>query len=159
MVQLSFPYMTTLKTIALTIWTSVSKVTSLLSDMLSRFVIAFLDAKLGSVQQIYLDTYSVSFLRLLGGREEEREGSREGGREDQKEEGRKRKREQTKKQQLKDTEQVEGTGMNDCHGLYPLKLLSERRRHTQDIGPHHPWSWGGQEMGFLPIGINGFLAC
>ena len=42
MVQLSHPYMTTGKTIALTIWTFVSKVMSLLCNMLSRFVIAFL---------------------------------------------------------------------------------------------------------------------
>ena len=45
MVLLSHPYMTTGKTIALTIWTFVSKMMSLLSDVfntLSRFVIAFL---------------------------------------------------------------------------------------------------------------------
>ena len=42
MVQLSHPYMTTGKTIALTIQTFVFKVTSLLFNMLSRFVIAFL---------------------------------------------------------------------------------------------------------------------
>ena len=42
MVQLSHPYMTTGKTIALTIWTFVSKGMSLLFNMLSRFVIAFL---------------------------------------------------------------------------------------------------------------------
>ena len=42
MVQLSHPYMTTGKTIALTIWIFVSKVMSLLFNMLSRFVIAFL---------------------------------------------------------------------------------------------------------------------
>ena len=42
MVQLSHPYMTTGKTIALTICTSVSKVMSLLFNMLSRFIIAFL---------------------------------------------------------------------------------------------------------------------
>ena len=43
MVQLSHPYMTTSrKTIALTRWTFVSKVMSLLFNMLSRFVIAFL---------------------------------------------------------------------------------------------------------------------
>ena len=42
MVQLSHPYMTTGKTIALTIWTFVHKVVSLLFNMLSRFVIAFL---------------------------------------------------------------------------------------------------------------------
>ena len=42
MVQLSHPYMTTGKTLALTIWTSVSKVMFLLFNMLPRFVIAFL---------------------------------------------------------------------------------------------------------------------
>ena len=42
MVQLSHPYMTTGKTIALTIQTFVSKVMFLLFNMLSRFVIAFL---------------------------------------------------------------------------------------------------------------------
>ena len=42
MVQLSHPYMTTGKTIALTRWTFVSKVMSLLFNVLTRFVIAFL---------------------------------------------------------------------------------------------------------------------
>ena len=42
MVQLSHLYMPTGKTIALTIWTFVGKVMSLLFNMLSRFVIAFL---------------------------------------------------------------------------------------------------------------------
>ena len=42
MVQLSHPYKTTGKTIALTIWTFVGKVMSLLFNMLSRFVTAFL---------------------------------------------------------------------------------------------------------------------
>ena len=42
MVQLSHPFMTTRKTIALTSWTFVSKVMSLLFNMLSRLVIAFL---------------------------------------------------------------------------------------------------------------------
>ena len=41
-VQLSHPYMTTGKTVALTRWTFVSKIMSLLFNMLSRFVIAFL---------------------------------------------------------------------------------------------------------------------
>ena len=41
-VQFSHPYMTTGKTIALTRWTFVGKVMSLLFSMLSRFVIAFL---------------------------------------------------------------------------------------------------------------------
>ena len=42
MVQLSHPYMTTGKTIALARWTFVGKVMSLLFNMLSRLVIAFL---------------------------------------------------------------------------------------------------------------------
>ena len=42
MVQLSHSYMTTGKTIAMTIWTFVGKVMSLLFNMLSRFIIAFL---------------------------------------------------------------------------------------------------------------------
>ena len=41
-VQLSHPYMTTGKTIALTTWTFIGKVISLLFNMLSRLVIAFL---------------------------------------------------------------------------------------------------------------------
>ena len=41
-VQLSHPYMTTGKTIALTRWTFIGKVMSLLLNMLSRLVIAFL---------------------------------------------------------------------------------------------------------------------
>ena len=42
LVQLSHPYMTTGKTIALTRWTFVDKVMSLLFNMLSRLVITFL---------------------------------------------------------------------------------------------------------------------
>ena len=42
MVQLSHSYMTTGKTTALTIWTFVGKMISLLFNMLSRFVIVFL---------------------------------------------------------------------------------------------------------------------
>ena len=42
MVQLLHPYMTTGKTIGLAIWTFVGKVISLLFNMLSRFIIAFL---------------------------------------------------------------------------------------------------------------------
>ena len=42
MVQLSHPYMTTDKTIALIIWTFVSKVMSLFFNLLSRFVTAYL---------------------------------------------------------------------------------------------------------------------
>ena len=42
MVQLSYPYMSTGKAIALTRWTFLGKVLSLLFNMLSRLVIAFL---------------------------------------------------------------------------------------------------------------------
>ena len=42
LVQLSHPYMTTGKTIALTRWTFVEKVMSLLLNMLSKLVITFL---------------------------------------------------------------------------------------------------------------------
>ena len=42
MVQLAHPYVTTGKAIALTRWTFVGKAMSLLFNMLSRFVIAFL---------------------------------------------------------------------------------------------------------------------
>ena len=42
MVQPSYPYMTTGKTTALTMWIFVGKVTSLLFNKLSRFVIALL---------------------------------------------------------------------------------------------------------------------
>ena len=42
MVQLSYPYMTTWKTIALTVQTFVSKVMPLLFNTLSKFIIAFL---------------------------------------------------------------------------------------------------------------------
>ena len=42
MVQLLHPYMTTGKTMALTVWTFINKVMSLLFNMLSKFVIAFL---------------------------------------------------------------------------------------------------------------------
>ena len=41
-VQLSYPYMTTGKTVALTSWTFVGKVMSLLFNMLSKFLITFL---------------------------------------------------------------------------------------------------------------------
>ena len=47
MVQFSYPYNTTGKTIALTRWTFVGKVMSLLFNMLSRLVIAFLPRSKG----------------------------------------------------------------------------------------------------------------
>ena len=48
MVQLSYLYMITGKTIDLTIWTLVSKVMSLLFNMLSRLIIAFLPRRKAS---------------------------------------------------------------------------------------------------------------
>ena len=47
MVQLPHPYMSPGKTIVLTRWTFVGKVMSLLFNMLSRFVIAFLPRRKG----------------------------------------------------------------------------------------------------------------
>ena len=58
MVQLSHPYVTTAKTIALTRWTFVDKVTSLLFNMLSRFVIAFLP------RSKHYDRYSYKYCNL-----------------------------------------------------------------------------------------------
>ena len=51
-VQLSYPYMTTGKNIALTSWTFVGKVMSLLFNMLSRFVITFLPRNESEVKVI-----------------------------------------------------------------------------------------------------------
>ena len=53
MVQLSHLYMTTGETIALTTWTFVSKVTSLLSNLLSAFVLAFLPRMETSIRKLY----------------------------------------------------------------------------------------------------------
>ena len=50
MVQLSYLYMTTGKTIALTIWPFVGKMMSLLFNMLSWFVIVFLPRNCALVQ-------------------------------------------------------------------------------------------------------------
>ena len=61
MVQLSHPYMTTGKIIALTLQTFVSKVMSLFFNMLSRFVIAFL---LRSKSLLILWLYSSSTVIL-----------------------------------------------------------------------------------------------
>ena len=49
MLQLLHPYMTAGKIVALTIWTLVAKVMSLLFNMLCRFVIAFLPVQFSSV--------------------------------------------------------------------------------------------------------------
>ena len=56
MVQFSYPYMTIGKTIALTIWTFVDKVMSLLFNTLSRFVIAFLSRGKQSPFAVILST-------------------------------------------------------------------------------------------------------
>ena len=53
-VQLSHPYMTTGKTIALTRWTFVGKVMSLLFNMLSRLVISFLPTSLFMERKIIM---------------------------------------------------------------------------------------------------------
>ena len=58
MVQLSHPYMTTGKTITLTRWTFVSKVMSLLFNMLSRLVIAFLPGSKHHNSMAAVTTYS-----------------------------------------------------------------------------------------------------
>ena len=50
-VQLSQPYVNTGETIALTIWTFVSKVMTLIFNILSRFVIAFLHRSKGQTQE------------------------------------------------------------------------------------------------------------
>ena len=72
MVQLSHPYMTTGKTIALTRQTFVSKVMSLLFNMLSRFVIAFLPRSkrlliswLQSLSAVILELRKYSQLNIL----------------------------------------------------------------------------------------------
>ena len=50
-VQLSQPYVNTGETIALTIWTFVSKVKTLIFNILSRFVIAFLQRSKGQTEE------------------------------------------------------------------------------------------------------------
>ena len=68
MVQLSHPYMTTGKTMALTRQTFVGKVMSLLFDMLSRFVITFLPRSkrlliswLQSLSAVILESKKIKF--------------------------------------------------------------------------------------------------
>ena len=74
MVQLSHPYVTTGKTIALTIQTFVSQVTSLLFNKLSRFVIAFLPRSKCLLQEcrpamlrdtcLFLNMFLTAFLEI-----------------------------------------------------------------------------------------------
>ena len=67
MVQLSHPYMTTRKTIALIIQTFVGKVVSLLLNMLSRWVITFNQGKWEVVKQemprVNIDILGISELK------------------------------------------------------------------------------------------------
>ena len=66
MVQLLYPYMTTRKTIALTRWTFLGKVMSLLFNTLSRFFIVFLPRKISfNFRIISLWDYSVSWFSSL----------------------------------------------------------------------------------------------
>ena len=70
-VQLSHPYMITGKTIALTIWTFIGRVMSLLFNMLSRFGIAFLPRSrclfiswLQSLSTVILEPPQIKFLTV-----------------------------------------------------------------------------------------------
>ena len=72
MVQLSYLYMTTGKTIALTVWTFVGKVISLLFNMLFRFVIPFLPRSkclliswLQSLSAVILESEKINLSLLL----------------------------------------------------------------------------------------------
>ena len=69
MVQLSHPYITTGKTTALTRWTLASKGMSLLFNMLSRFVIAFLPRSkrllISWLEGYILDLYSLTSWQTL----------------------------------------------------------------------------------------------
>ena len=60
-VQLSYPYMTSGKTIALTRWTFVDKVMSLLFHMLSRLVITFLPSSKHLLTSLILQNNSLSY--------------------------------------------------------------------------------------------------
>ena len=57
MVQLSHQYMTIGKTITLTTWTFVSKMMSLLFNMLSRFVMAFLPRRKWKMSNLQIGKY------------------------------------------------------------------------------------------------------
>ena len=67
MIQLSHPYMTTGKTVALSIWTFVCRVMSLLYNMPSRFVITFLPKNISSSAfSLLYDPTLTSITWLLG---------------------------------------------------------------------------------------------
>ena len=61
MIQLSYPYMTTGKTIALTIWTFVGEVVSLLFNTLSRFVITVLPKEQASFKFVAAVTIRIDY--------------------------------------------------------------------------------------------------
>ena len=63
-VQLSHPYMTTGKTIALTRWTFVGKVMSLLFNMLSRLVITFLPRNSLGIESLLCSKFYASYFCL-----------------------------------------------------------------------------------------------
>ena len=67
MVQLSYPYVSTRKTIALTRRTFVSKVMSLLFNMLSRFVVAFLPRSKRLLIPWLQSSSTVTLLLQMGG--------------------------------------------------------------------------------------------
>ena len=66
--QLSHLYMTTGKTIALTIWTFFGRVMSLLFNMLPRFTVAFLPRSkhllISRLQSLSIVTYVIPILRM-----------------------------------------------------------------------------------------------
>ena len=64
-VQLSHPYMSTGNTIALTTWTFIGKVMSLLFNMLSRLVITFLP-RIKSLLILWLQSLSAVILKKVG---------------------------------------------------------------------------------------------
>ena len=64
-VQLSHPYMTTGKTIALTRWAFVAKVMSLLFNMLSRLIIAFLPNSVHLTVNYNIEIFNVHWLGLI----------------------------------------------------------------------------------------------
>ena len=61
MVQLSHPHMTTEKAIALTSWTFVGKVMSLLFKMLSKLVMAFLSVLLSFLKKVFIPLAALGF--------------------------------------------------------------------------------------------------
>ena len=65
-VQLSHPYVTTGKTIALTRWTFVGKVMSLLFNMLSKLVITFLSRSIGSIKSVLMTQTDGVIYHVLG---------------------------------------------------------------------------------------------